>query len=142
MRDADPPLHGLRILVVEDDRDSLEVLQQALEFFGARVTAVGSAAEARRWLENAAPPDVLVADIELGRERGTELLTWLRARPNTRISRTPAVAITAHRHYAETESARGFAEWLLKPVRADDLCAAVARAAASASDRSRQRRRA
>jgi CheY-like chemotaxis protein len=130
MRAADPPLRGLRILVVGDDHDSLDILQQALEFFGARVTAVDNAQEARRRLESA-QLDVLVADIELGHETGTELLTWLRARPNTRVSRIPAVAITAHRHYAETKSARSFADWLLKPVRADDLCAAVARAASS-----------
>jgi CheY-like chemotaxis protein len=140
MRDAGAPLHGLRILVVEDDRDSLDVLQQALEFFGAHVTAVGSAEEARHRLESG-QPDVLVADIELGRETGTELLTWLRARPDTRVSRIPAVAITAHRHYAEAECSPGFADWLLKPVRADDLCAAVARAA-STTDRHRLRRRA
>jgi CheY-like chemotaxis protein len=140
MRDADPPLSGLRILVVADDRDSREGLQQALEFFGADVAAVGSAAEAWRRIESA-PPDVLVADIGLGRETGTELLPWLRARSNTGVSRIPAVAITAHRHYADAERSRGFADWLLKPVRADDLCAAVARAA-SATDRHRQRHQA
>jgi CheY-like chemotaxis protein len=140
MRDLDSPLRGVRVLVVEDDRDSLDVLQQALEFFGARVTAVESADEARRRLEST-EPDVLVADIGLGREEATELLTWLGARPNTRLSRIPAVAITAHRHYAEAENSRGFADWLIKPVRADDLCAAVARAA-SVAHGYRQRRRA
>jgi CheY-like chemotaxis protein len=139
MRDTEPPLHGLRVLVVEHDRESRDVLQQALEFFGARVTAVGSAEEARRRLQST-PPDVLVADIELDGET-VELLTWLRARPGTRIARVPAVALTAHRDDLETGDAEGFDERLLKPVRADDLCAAIRRAA-SVADRHRHRHRA
>ena len=133
----EPPLQGVRVVVVEHDGASRDVLQQALEFFGARVTAVGRAEEARRRIENA-PPHVLVADIELDGETAG-LVRWLRAQPGTRISRVPAIALTAHREHLETEDVDGFDDRLLKPVRADDLCAAILRAA-SVADRHRQRR--
>jgi CheY-like chemotaxis protein len=140
MRHADPPLQGIDVLVVEDDPDSLDVLQQALEFFGARVAAARTAVEARRRIE-AAPPDVVVTDIELGAETGAGLLKWLRAQPQARTSRVPAIAITGHREYVEDRRASAFADWLLKPLRAEALCAAILRAV-SVSDRRRNRRRA
>jgi FixJ family two-component response regulator len=52
----------------------------------------------------------------------------------------PVIAITGHHQYVEAPNAGIFADWLLKPLRADALCAAILRA--SVGDRHRQRRRA
>jgi two-component system, chemotaxis family, CheB/CheR fusion protein len=139
MLHADQPLRGIAVLVAEDDPDSLDALQQALEYFGARVVGAASAEEARR-LVAAAPPDVLVTDIELGRESGVDLLAWLRAQRSAGINRVPAIAITGHHRHVEAPNADIFADWLLKPLRVDALCAAILRA--SVGDRHRERRRA
>ena len=125
--------------MVEDDPDSRDALQRVLEYFGARVVTAASVEEARR-LIGAAPPDVVVTDIELGRESGVDLVAWLRAQPSARINRVPAIAITGHHRYVETPNADIFADWLLKPLRADALRAAISSAAVG--DRHRERRRA
>ena len=139
MLHADQPLRGIAVLVVEDDPDSLDALRQILKVFGARVVGAASAEEARRLIATA-PPDVMVTDIELGRESGVDLLAWQRAQPSPRINRVPAIAITGHHRHVEAPNADIFADWLLKPLRADALCAAILRA--SVGDRHRQRRRA
>jgi CheY-like chemotaxis protein len=140
MLSADQPLTGLDVLVVEDDPDSLDVLRQSLEFFGARVSAASTVEEARRRIQ-AAPPRILITDIDLGRETGADLLRWLRAQPHARTNQLPAIAITGHREYFEDREGAGFADWLLKPLRAEALCAAVLRAV-SVPDRHLDRRRA
>jgi len=134
---ADTPLSGLDVLLVEDEPAALDALQQVLEVFGARVMPVGSVEEARRRIA-AAPPDVIVTDIELGHETGFDLLAWLRAHSSGRINAVPAVAITGHARYMDLPSAPAFADWLVKPLRADTLCAAI-RLAASVDDQ-RERR--
>ena len=137
---VDAPLRDLDVLVVEDEPEALDALQQVLEFFGARVAATGSVEEARRRIEQA-PPDVVVTDIELGTETGIDLLAWLRAQPSPRVSGVPAIAITGHARYLDLPSAQAFADWLVKPLRGEALCAAIVRAA-SVGDPHRERRRA
>jgi len=137
---VESPLTGLDVLVVEDEPAALDALQQVLEVFGARVVPAGSVEEARRRIA-AAPPDVIVTDIALGQETGFDLLAWLRAQSSGRINGVPAVAITGHARYMDLPSAPAFADWLVKPLRADTLCAAIRRAA-SVDDGQRERRRA
>src|SRR5438067_6537117 len=64
-----PPLSGLRVLVVDDEPDSNEVVSTVLASCGAEVRVAGSAAEGfdelRRW-----KPDVLVSDIGMPGEDG------------------------------------------------------------------------
>ena len=43
---ADPRLDGLRVVVVEDHDDTVELVQQAVRHLGATVTAVSRAREA------------------------------------------------------------------------------------------------
>src|SRR5205814_5065399 len=83
---ADAPLRGLEVLVVEDEPPARDVLQQALEFFGAGVAVAGSVEDARERIQ-AVPPDVVVTDIELGRETGFDLVAWLRTQPSASINR-------------------------------------------------------
>src|SRR5204863_7644513 len=115
-----------------------DVLQQALEFFGAGVAVAGSVEDARERIQ-AVPPDVVVTDIELGRETGFDLVAWLRTQPSASINRVPVIAVTGHGRYMDLPSAEAFADWLVKPLRADALCAAILRAA-SAGERHRDRR--
>ncbi len=86
-------LRGLRILVVEDDLDSLELTKTLLETAGAQVVACDTAPVALAVIERTAV-DLLVADIGLPREDGLWLIREVR-RQETAGRRLPAIALTA-----------------------------------------------
>jgi signal transduction histidine kinase/CheY-like chemotaxis protein len=129
-RFASPPnnqsLQGLRILVVDDHADTLEVMHLALESYGAAVETAGNAADALRVLA-AWRPDVLLSDIGMPQEDGYSLIQKVRALAPGDGGSTPAVAITA---FAKTQDrvralAAGFQMHLAKPVEPDELIAVV-----------------
>lgn len=70
-------LDGVRILIVEDDTDSRNVLSMLLERLGAFVEAVSSAREAFDCVTNRRP-DVLVSDIGMPDEDGYSLIRRVR----------------------------------------------------------------
>ena len=116
-----PVLRGLRLMVVDDDRDSRELTVEILSRAGAEVSGRGSAAEAREAMRNWVP-DVLVTDIEMPVEDGYSLLKGVRALPGD-AGDLPAVALTA---YARPEDAAraaqsGFDAHLPKPVDPNSL---------------------
>jgi CheY-like chemotaxis protein len=88
-------LYGLKILVVDDDKDTLELLEWVLKRAGAEVTAVSSAKAAMEALERDRPT-ILVSDIAMPEEDGLGLMRRIRALPKERGGRIPAVALTAH----------------------------------------------
>jgi PAS domain S-box-containing protein len=121
-------LAGLRVLVVEDHPDARELVSTVLESAGARVTAVGTAAEALAAIDRERP-DVLLSDIEMPGQDGYELMRTLRARPAKMGGDVPAAALTA---YAGAEHRRaalsaGFQAHLAKPVQPDTLVDIVQR---------------
>ena len=65
-----PRLDGLHALIVEDERDSSELLVRLLEGYGARVTAVASVAEALAALEPDRP-NVLIVTSACRQRTGT-----------------------------------------------------------------------
>src|SRR6185436_15818384 len=73
-------LYGLKILVVEDDVDTRELIEWVLKRAGAEVSSVGSAREALEALERE-KPHLLVSDIAMPEEDGHELLKKIRALP-------------------------------------------------------------
>jgi PAS domain S-box-containing protein len=119
-------LEGVRVLLVEDERDTRELLKTILERCGAEVTEAASAVEALTALEGMTP-DVIVSDIGMPGENGYELIKKIRTLPAERGGRVPAVALTA---YAGTKDRRrallsGFHTHLAKPVEPDELLAVV-----------------
>ncbi|MGK3994946.1 hybrid sensor histidine kinase/response regulator [Sorangium sp. So ce1024] len=125
--DRPPELRDLNVLVVDDEEDTRELLVTMLEQCGARVTAVGSTAEALLALK-ALQPDVLVSDIAMPGEDGYALIRKIRALPATSGGRTPAVALTA---YARTEDRTralraGFTTHVPKPIEQAELLAVLA----------------
>ena len=114
-------LADVTVLLVEDEPDSRDALRMVLEHAGAEVHACGSAAEARRALEQARP-DVIVSDIGMPGETGHAFLQWVRAQGGPRV---PAVALTGFASLQDgKEAARsGFDAHLAKPVPADVLVA-------------------
>lgn len=78
-----PGLTGLRILSVDDDPNTREMLQEALQRAGAEVTSAASAPEALEKLQSLRP-DVLFSDIGLPEEDGYELVRKVRAQRGER----------------------------------------------------------
>jgi PAS domain S-box-containing protein len=128
---ASPDLTGLRVLLVEDEADSREILSHVLESCGATVTTAASAQQALDSLAGdggqGGPFDALVSDIAMPGRDGFWFIREVRER-GLDSRRLPAIALTA---YARPEERRGillagFQIHLPKPVDPEDLCAAVA----------------
>jgi CheY-like chemotaxis protein len=88
-------LRGVRVLVVEDDLDTLEMLNVILHNRGAEVITASSAGDALNALERSLP-DALVSDLAMPGQDGYELLEHIRQRGPERGGNIPAVALTAY----------------------------------------------
>ena len=69
----------VRVLVVDDDEDVRDVLCQEFERRGLSAEGAASAAEARGLFGTGGRFDLVLCDIDMPGERGTELLAWLKA---------------------------------------------------------------
>jgi signal transduction histidine kinase len=125
-------LNGLRLLVVEDDADTRELITFILEQCGALVTSVTSVREALDVLAHS-KIDVLLSDIGLSDTDGYELIRQVRLMDKGDGRNIPAVALTA----CATEEDRrralsaGFQCHLPKPVEPTELIAVLSRLAAA-----------
>ena len=125
-------LGGVRILVVDDDRDSRTFLGMLLQNQGAIVRTAGSTAEAIDVVRTD-PPDVLVSDIAMPGQDGYDLIRCVRELSAAEGGAVPAVALTA---YVRTEDhdaalAAGYQRHIRKPVVISELIAAVAELAST-----------
>jgi PAS domain S-box-containing protein len=120
-------LDGLRVLLVEDDPDSREMLVVVLTQCGAEVHAVSNAADALSQLESWRP-DVLISDIEMPGEDGYTLIRKVRALPPERGGKIPAAALTAYARAEDRMRAllAGFQLHVPKPVEPAELATVVA----------------
>ncbi|PYS13272.1 MAG: hypothetical protein DMG15_11695 [Acidobacteria bacterium] len=118
------PLQDVRVLLVEDEPDTREMIAHALQEFGASVAQASSAAEAFREFVSTTP-DILVSDIGMPDADGYQLLAMIRAQAP---EPPPAVAITAYATAAEKEHAlrSGFQAHLSKPVELSKLVSVIA----------------
>jgi len=90
-----PSLNGLRVLVVDDEPDSRELVAVALMVHGAEVVSFGSAVEALEEMKRRTF-DVLVSDIGMPEMDGYWLINKVRQLPAGRGGRIPAAAFTAY----------------------------------------------
>ncbi|HEY3661564.1 MAG TPA: ATP-binding protein [Chthoniobacterales bacterium] len=119
-------LDGVRVLVVDDERDSLELVRRLLRDCKAEVMLASSADDGLRLVsENS--PDVIVSDIGMPGKDGLEMMREVRARSDQR-ARTPAIALTAFARSEDRTRAMlaGYQVHLSKPVEPQELLAAVA----------------
>jgi signal transduction histidine kinase/ActR/RegA family two-component response regulator len=123
-------LAGVKVLVVEDEADSRELMRVTLEASGAQVHCAANAREGLAALERERP-HVLLSDIGMAGMDGYELLRQVRERPAQRGGRVPAAAITAFASEKDRREAleAGFQEHLVKPLDPAALRAVVARLA-------------
>ena len=120
-------LHGLKVLVVDDEPDARELMATMISGCGCVVHGAASAREALA-LVRALHPDVIVSDIGMPGEDGYELMRQLRRLPPEEGGRTPAAAVTAYARPADRRQAlrAGFEMHLPKPVDPADLLATLA----------------
>jgi signal transduction histidine kinase/CheY-like chemotaxis protein len=120
-------MHGLRVLVVDDDADARELARRLLESCEARVSMAASTEEAMHALAGQRF-DVLVSDIGMPGEDGYALMRRVRALPPERNGDIPAVALTAYARGEDRLKAirAGFHVHAAKPVDPAELIAAVA----------------
>ncbi|HYJ47298.1 MAG TPA: ATP-binding protein, partial [Pyrinomonadaceae bacterium] len=119
-------LEGLKILAVDDEADTRELLRTVLTECGAEVETAASAREALERMEEFRP-DVLISDIGMPNEDGYDLMRRVRGLPRERGGQVPAIALTA---YARAEDRlrvlrAGFQMHVPKPVELAELVAVV-----------------
>ncbi len=119
------PLLDVKILIVEDDNDSREVLHLFLEQSGATVKSAESAAKAKTLLREAEGnlPDIIVSDLAMPEEDGFSLIRHIRTLPAERGGKVPALALSA---FAAREDKRkafdaGFQKYHTKPFEPDGI---------------------
>jgi CheY-like chemotaxis protein len=120
-----PDLHGLRVLLVDDDQQTLERSRQTLSAARALVATAKSADSALEALRTF-HADVLVADLAMPGRDGFDLIRSVRAKLTAQ--ELPAIALT---EFARPEDAvrahdAGFQMHLTLPADAEELVSAVA----------------
>jgi NO-binding membrane sensor protein with MHYT domain/CheY-like chemotaxis protein len=122
-------LSGLRVLVIDDAPDTLDVLEQILTVSGAATLTAPGAGAALALLEKE-KPDVIVSDVGMPEVDGFELMRRIRRRAAT--AQIPAIALTAFTRQDDRTKAlqAGFTDYLAKPVEPAALAAAIRRAVA------------
>lgn len=138
-------LEGVRVLLVEDDDDSRNLLSLILARHGAEVISASSANEALDLFVQKAP-DLVISDIGMAGEDGYELLRKLRSLPvqgsllappsslaphaagqQPSVSSIPAIALTGYATKKDRDHAlsAGYQLHLAKPVEPEELVAAI-----------------
>ena len=122
----DQKLKHRRILIVEDDPDTRELLKTLLTRHGAEVTAADSGPAALAAVTNV-KPDVIISDIGMAGQNGYDLIKKIRSLDPEEGGHVPAIALTAYAGASDRRRAllAGFQTHLAKPVEPDDLLAVI-----------------
>ncbi|MEP6719260.1 MAG: ATP-binding protein [bacterium] len=122
-----PQLNNVRVLLVDDDPDTLQILSIMLAETKASVQIATSVDEALEVLEWYAP-DVLVSDLAMPDEDGYSLIEKIRQTENCSGREIPAVALTSYVRVEDRTRAlsAGFNMFVSKPVQPDELISAIA----------------
>ena len=121
-----PDLHGLRVLVVDDEEDARDIVAAMLKHEGAEVQTAPSAHEGMD-LVTRFLPHVLVSDVGMPEEDGYSFVARVRRLPPQTGGSTPSIALTA---YTSAEDRRralaaGFDVHLGKPIDLDHLVSVI-----------------
>jgi CheY-like chemotaxis protein len=136
LNDAQDPLEtalaGVRVLVVDDNLETLGLLSALLRLCGASVRMAASAGNALD-VRQVWRPDVLVSELIMPEEDGYQLLRQIREREGSDRP-LPAIAITGDLlgDHHDRVAAAGFDTLLSKPVGLNELVAAILRASSRA----------
>ncbi|MEH2095949.1 hybrid sensor histidine kinase/response regulator [Nostoc sp.] len=130
-----PDLNGVKVLLVDDERDTRELIAFILEQSGAVVTQAASAVEALQTMPQF-QPNLLLSDIGMPEVDGYMLIRQIRAMSPEQGGTIPAIALTAYAGEADRHQAiaAGFGQHITKPVEPAKLIRAIANLIYSRSD--------
>ena len=116
MRDNPSILKGIRVLILEDEEDTRDLLGIVLESHGATPILTGNVSQALQSMQTQ-PIDVVVADIGMPDYNGYAFIAALRKEERAEIRYTPVIVLTAYSTPADRDTAliSGFNEYLAKP---------------------------
>jgi len=115
---------GVKVLVVDDEPDSLDIITLVLEQEGAEVMPVTSAKEALEAF-NRYTPDLIISDIGMPETDGYTLITQIRALPQGK--NLPAIALTAYAREIDIQRTfdAGYQKHLAKPIDIPELITTI-----------------
>lgn len=124
MSTAYSSISHLTILVVDDEPDSIEVVTEVLEFYGATVHNAYDGEQALDILSRV-KPDLILCDLSMPKVDGWGLLSAIRK--DLTLAEIPVIALTAHAMAGDKERglAAGFTSYLTKPISALTLVADI-----------------
>ena len=119
-------LTNIRVLIIDDDPDSRELISMVIAQAGAEATTVASAGEFLNVLESF-QPDVVVSDIGMPEVDGYTLLRQVRSLSPKQGGQVPAIALTAYAGEIDQQQAiaAGFQKHIAKPIEPDKLVVAI-----------------
>ncbi len=108
-------LEGWRVMVVDDEPDSLEIAKRLLQMAGAEVITAGGGQEALN-IVRSARPQLIISDLSMPEVDGWTLLQRLKEERDT--LEIPVIALTAHTMPGDRERAivAGFHNHISKPL--------------------------
>jgi len=122
----DPMLNGLRILVVDDQADTREIIARVLANSGAEVKTASAADEAMdiflQW-----KPEILISDLGMPTQDGIHFIRKIRSLQAENGATVPAIALTAYTREEDRTAAlsAGYDLHLPKPATPSELVTAV-----------------
>ena len=126
VRASSGALGGLTILVVDDERDSLDIVHYVLADMAATIVTASTAYEALQMIDSL-KPDLMVSDIGMPGMDGIELIRRVRGSSDPQVAGVRALALTAFSRKEDRLGSleAGFDEYLSKPVAPAELVRAV-----------------
>ena len=127
--EEDIALHGIPVLIVDDNLTNRRILADMLWSWGMQPSAVASAPEAlaqmRRGVQRNQPYTVVLTDVHMPEMDGFDLVERIRSTPN--LTGTFILMLTSGEHLGDLARCRelGISTYLTKPVRRAELRAAV-----------------
>ncbi len=113
-----------RVLVVDDNAETVKLIEEALTKAGFSVSQAGDGAECIRMVE-AEHPDLVILDVHMPVLNGLDALQLLRSMPDTKD--VPAIILSGKRNYESVRAgwAAGAEIYLTKPIRVGAVVAAA-----------------
>lgn len=120
-------LRGIRVLVIEDEQDTRDLLQFLLESHGAKVISTDNVTDALA-IFGKDHPDIALTDIGMPEYNGYAFIAAVR-KESPKGRNTPAIALTAYSTPADRDTAliSGFNEYLAKPFEPGELISTIKR---------------
>ena len=122
-----PGLHDVKVLLVDDDVDTLQFMRVMLEETKAVVQTAGNVSEALEILEWY-QPQVVVSDLAMPNEDGYSLISRLQSLGEVTGNAIPAIALTSYVRVEDRTRAlaAGFNMFVPKPIQPNELINAIA----------------